>query len=61
MSLLSYRKYLMHEKEDTILARSTALRGPIRSEPIQDLDEVLEAGALVGQEIKDLRRASNVT
>ena len=49
------------KKKTPSLARSTALRGPIQSEPIQDLDDVLEAGALVGQEIKDLRRASNVT
>jgi transcriptional regulator with XRE-family HTH domain len=48
-------------KKTPSLARSTALRGPIQAEPIQDLGEVLEAGALVGQEIKDLRRASNVT
>lgn len=50
----------MSEKP-TSLARSTALRGPVQPEPIQDIGEVLDAGAAVGHEIKDLRRASNVT
>ncbi len=37
------------------------MRGPVAPEPINDISEVLDAEASVGQEIKDLRRASNVT
>ena len=43
------------------LARSIALRGQVLAEPIRDLAEVLDAGPVVGHEIRDLRRASNVT
>ena len=45
----------------TGLPRSTALRGPVKPEPIDDLGKVLDADATVGQEIKDLRKASNFT
>ncbi|MFD0986269.1 helix-turn-helix domain-containing protein [Methyloligella solikamskensis] len=38
-----------------------ALRGPAQSEPIKDIGTVLENDQGVGREIKDLRKASDVT
>ena len=43
------------------LSRSEALRGPVKPEPIEDIENALEAGASVGQEIRFLRKASDVT
>ncbi|RKF17100.1 cupin domain-containing protein [Roseovarius spongiae] len=43
------------------LSRSAHLRGPVEDDPITDLGKVLDAGASVGKEIKDLRKASDVT
>lgn len=44
-----------------VLPRSIALRGPAKSEPIADLGSVLEHDEAVGREIKDLRKASDIT
>ncbi len=41
--------------------RSVALRGPTQPSPIKDLDGVLDSNLSVGEEIKELRRASDVT
>lgn len=43
------------------LSRLASLRGPVLSEAIKDLDDVLGDNSSVGQEIKDLRKASEVT
>lgn len=48
-------------KNREVLTRSAALRGAVVPEPIANIGEVLEGNASVGPEIKDLRRASNVT
>jgi transcriptional regulator with XRE-family HTH domain len=45
----------------TTLSRSESLRGPVLSDAIKDLGEVLDSKTSVGQEIKDLRKASDVT
>lgn len=47
--------------ETTKLPRSVNLRGNVKPEPIKDLESVLDADATVGQEIKDLRKASGIT
>lgn len=43
------------------LSRSELRRGRVKPEPIADIGSVLDVDAVVGQEIKDLRRASSVT
>lgn len=43
------------------LARSVKLRGDVQPEPISDIEHVLDADAAVGSEIKNLRKASDVT
>lgn len=43
------------------LPRTTRLRGPIKPEPITDLGEVLKTNKGIGEEIKQLRKASAVT
>lgn len=43
------------------LPRSSQLRGPVQRDETVDITEVLDAGPSVGKEIKDLRKASDVT
>ena len=43
------------------LSRLASHRGPVLSESIKNLDDVLGDNSSVGQEIKDLRKASEVT
>lgn len=43
------------------LTRSARLRGDVRSEPIDNIEKMINADASVGREVKDLRKASDVT
>lgn len=43
------------------LTRSHSLKGPVQFEPITNLQDVLNVDATVGQEIRQLRKASSVT
>ena len=48
-------------KKTEALSRSAALRGPVKAEPIEDIGEVWDQKTSVGQEVKDLRKATGVT